>query len=85
MQSRSDLHPNGREFVFDTLGELYCLPIEGGQAKRILAGVEWDVDPRFSADGTQLLYVSDAGQGAQKYVFALSQQQSSHSLMAVCG
>ncbi len=54
-----DVHPDGSQLVFDLLGDLYLLPFEGGRARRITLGAAWDQDPRWSPDGTRLLYVSD--------------------------
>ncbi len=58
-----DLSPDGRTLVFDLLGDLYLLPIEGGKAKRLTSGAAYDVQPRFSPDGTQVAFSSDRGGG----------------------
>lgn len=58
-----DVSPDGRSIVFDLLGDLYLLPIEGGSAKRISAGPAWDVQPRFSPDGREIAFTSDRGGG----------------------
>lgn len=58
-----DVSPDGRSIVFDLLGDLYLLPIEGGVAKRISAGPAWDVQPRFSPDGREIAFTSDRGGG----------------------
>jgi Tol biopolymer transport system component/imidazolonepropionase-like amidohydrolase len=54
-----DVHPNGRRLVFSLLGDLYLLPIEGGDARRITSGPAYDVQPRFSPDGAWIAYASD--------------------------
>ncbi|PKL99924.1 MAG: hypothetical protein CVV17_08715, partial [Gammaproteobacteria bacterium HGW-Gammaproteobacteria-7] len=38
-----DLSPDGRTLAFSMLGDIYLLPIEGGQAKRLTGGRAWDV------------------------------------------
>jgi Tol biopolymer transport system component/imidazolonepropionase-like amidohydrolase len=54
-----DVHPDGKRIVVSLLGDLYLLPIEGGDAKRITSGPAYDVQPRFSPDGTQIAFASD--------------------------
>ncbi|EJD46085.1 hypothetical protein AURDEDRAFT_184428 [Auricularia subglabra TFB-10046 SS5] len=45
------------------LGDIYCVPPSGGEARTLLSGAPFDADPRFSPEGDRLLYKSDAGQG----------------------
>ncbi|HSM59192.1 MAG TPA: amidohydrolase family protein [Longimicrobiales bacterium] len=54
-----DVSPDGRTLVFDLLGDLYTLPIEGGTATRITSGQAFDMQPRWSRDGSRLVFVSD--------------------------
>jgi len=54
-----DVHPDGRQIVFSLLGDLYLLPIEGGEARRITSGPAYDVQPRFSPDGRWIAFASD--------------------------
>ncbi len=54
-----DVSPDGRTLVFDLLGDLYALPIEGGTARRITEGPAFDGQPRFSPDGTTIVFTSD--------------------------
>ena len=54
-----DVSPDGRTIVFELVGDLYTLPVTGGKATRITEGMAFDVQPRFSPDGKQIVYVSD--------------------------
>jgi Tol biopolymer transport system component/imidazolonepropionase-like amidohydrolase len=54
-----DVARDGRSIVFDLLGDLYTLPIGGGDAKVLLGGRDWDHMPRFSPDGSRLAFISD--------------------------
>ncbi|MEM7040936.1 MAG: hypothetical protein AAF570_28490, partial [Bacteroidota bacterium] len=58
-----DVSPDGREIAFDLLGDIYIMPISGGKALRIAEGMPWEVQPRFSPNGEQLLFTSDRGGG----------------------
>src|SRR5689334_24012455 len=54
-----DVSRDGRTIVFELLGDLYTLPITGGEAKRITSGPAFDTQPRYSPDGTKLVFLSD--------------------------
>ena len=55
----ADVSPDGQTLVFDLLGDLYVLPIEGGVAKVLSRGMAFDTQPRFSPDGRHIVFVSD--------------------------
>jgi Tol biopolymer transport system component len=57
-----DLSPDGRTIVFELLGDLYTLPVDGGKAARITSGQSFDAQPRFSPDGRSIVFVSDRSQ-----------------------
>lgn len=67
-----DLSPDGRQLVFDMLGDLYLLPVGGGQAKNLTSGVAWDMQPRFSPDGRKVLFTSDRGGGDNLWIIELA-------------
>jgi imidazolonepropionase-like amidohydrolase/Tol biopolymer transport system component len=58
-----DVSPDGGTLVFDLLGDLYRLPIEGGEATALTHSIAWEMQPRFSPDGKRIAFISDAGGG----------------------
>ncbi len=54
-----DLSQDGRTLVFEILGDLYTLPVTGGEATRITSGQAYDMQPAFSPDGKRIAFVSD--------------------------
>src|SRR5688572_410927 len=53
-----DVSPDGRQVVFDLLGDLYVMPIDGGTASRVTSGPAFDIQPRFSPDGKLIAFAS---------------------------
>ncbi|MDF2436280.1 MAG: amidohydrolase [Bacteroidota bacterium] len=58
-----DVSPDGKTIVFDLLGDIYSMPLSGGEAKTLRSGFPYEVQPRFSADGKKISFTSDAGGG----------------------
>ena len=54
-----DVTPDGETIIFDLLGDLYNLPIMGGQATRITSGLGYDSQPVVSPDGQWIAFISD--------------------------
>lgn len=63
-----DVSPDGSTIVFDLLGDLYLMPINGADGSKATAGkfpqklaggVAWDMQPRFSPDGQEVAFTSD--------------------------
>ena len=63
-----DVAPDGQTIAFTLLGDIYTMPISGGTPKRISEGLSWDVQPRFSPDGTRIAFTSDRGGGDNIWV-----------------
>ncbi|HXV75832.1 MAG TPA: amidohydrolase family protein, partial [Candidatus Polarisedimenticolaceae bacterium] len=58
-----DVSPDGKTIVFDMLGDVYAVPIGGGQARALTSGIAWDQQPRFSPDGSRIAFISDRAGG----------------------
>jgi Tol biopolymer transport system component len=54
-----DVSPDGKTIVFDLLGDLYTLPIDGGTATRIIGGMSFESQPKFSPDGKTIAFLTD--------------------------
>src|SRR5688500_13267974 len=65
-----DVSPDGQRLLFDLLGDIYELPIAGGEARALTSGMAWDMQPRYSPDGTQIAFTSDRGGGDNVWLMA---------------
>ncbi|GAB3829802.1 hypothetical protein GCM10028895_45080 [Pontibacter rugosus] len=63
-----DVSPDGKEIVFDMLGDIYIMPVTGGKAKLLRTGRPYEVQPRFSPNGQHISFTSDAGGGDNIWV-----------------
>ncbi len=55
--------PKGNAVIFDMLGHIYRLPINGGAAQSLTqaSGIAVNAHPRFSPDGKRIVFASDRG------------------------
>ena len=58
-----DVSPDGKKIAFSMMGDIYLLPISGGNAQRIASGPAWEVQPRFSPNGKEIAFTSDRAGG----------------------
>lgn len=66
-----DVSPDGKTIVFDMLGDIYSVPVSGGKATALRTGLPWEIQPRFSPDGKQISFTSDAGGGDNIWIMGL--------------
>jgi WD40 repeat protein len=66
-----DVSSDGERIVFDLLGDLYTIPVTGGTATRITHGIAHDMQPRFSPDGTEVVFVSDRSGDENVWIVSL--------------
>jgi Tol biopolymer transport system component len=54
-----DVSPDGQSIAFDLLGDIYSVPISGGEAKLLLGGIPYETQPQYSHDGKRIAFTSD--------------------------
>jgi Tol biopolymer transport system component len=54
-----DISPDGKNIVFELLGDIYQMSIRGGEARCIVCGLPFDSQPAYSPDGLHIAFVSD--------------------------
>lgn len=71
-----DVSPDGKTIAFDFLGDIFTMPITGGKPTQFTSGMAFDSHPKFSPDGTKLLFISDRSGGENIWWFTLDKKDS---------
>ncbi|QDF65493.1 amidohydrolase family protein [Shewanella sp. SNU WT4] len=51
--------PDNQYIVFDLLGDIYRIPVAGGEAEVLASGIAWQMQPVYSPDGKYIAFTSD--------------------------
>ncbi len=65
-----DLAPSGRRIVLSTHGEIFIAPVEEGDLRQITNSPWRDKEPKYSADGKWIAFISDRSGREEIYVAA---------------
>ncbi len=71
-----DVSPDGKTIAFDFLGDIFTMPINGGKPVQFTKGLAFDSHPKFSPDGTKLLFISDRSGGENIWWYSLDKKDS---------
>ncbi len=63
-----DVSPDGQTIVFDMLGDIYTMPITGGDAKKVIGDMSFESQPKFSPDGKHIVFLSDRNGGENIWI-----------------
>ncbi|MDH3404023.1 MAG: amidohydrolase, partial [Acidobacteriota bacterium] len=66
--SNVDVSPDGSTIVFDMLGDVFTVPITGGEARALTSGIDWSYQPRYSPTGDEIAFVSDRAGGDNLWI-----------------
>ncbi len=66
--SQPALSPDGSKVAFSWRGDIWAVPITGGNAERLTSDSASDSQPAYSPDGKQLAFVSDRDGSRQVYL-----------------
>lgn len=68
----SAISPDGKNIAFSSYGDIYVVPVEGGQARQLTANTAYDYAPVWSPDGNHLAFASEREGSMDVYVTTLT-------------
>jgi Tol biopolymer transport system component len=71
-----DISPDGETLVFDLLGDIYTMPASGGPATPLTQGMAVDGQPRFSPDGSRVVFTSDRSGGEGVWIISVDKSDT---------
>ena len=73
--SEPSLSPDRREIAFVSGGDIWTVPVSGGEARLLVSHAAYDSRPLYSPDGTRLAFVSTRTGNGDIYVLTLASGQ----------
>ena len=70
--SEPSLSPDGREIAFVSGGDIWTVPVAGGEARLLVSHPAYDSRPLYSPDGTKLAFMSTRTGNGDIYVLTLA-------------
>lgn len=58
-----DVHPSGEMIVFEFMGNLFEMPVSGGEATQLTSGMAFDSQPSYHPAGDKIVFISDRSGG----------------------
>ncbi|WP_372903376.1 TolB family protein, partial [Rhodohalobacter sp.] len=71
-----DIHPSGEKMVFEFMGNLFELPIDGGEAVQLTHGMAFDAQPSYNPDGDKIVFISDRSGGDNVWILDLETMET---------
>lgn len=65
------ISPDGKTVVFSHKGDLFVVPVEGGEARRLTSNAAYDSYPLWSPDGRKIAFASDREGSMDIYCIAV--------------
>ncbi len=59
---------NGTDVVFSYAGDLYTVPVQGGEARRLTSHMGYEIFPRFSPDGKSIAFTGQYDGNTEVYL-----------------
>lgn len=66
-----DVHPDGDKIIFDYMGNLFEVPMGGGEATQLTHGMAFDSQPVYSPKGNKVVFISDRSGGNNVWILDL--------------
>lgn len=64
------ISPNGDLIAFTYMGDIYTVPVDGGEARRLTTGDSYEAVPVWSPDGKQIAFTSDRNGNFDIYIMS---------------
>jgi imidazolonepropionase-like amidohydrolase/Tol biopolymer transport system component len=71
-----DVHPNGEKIIFDYMGNLFEVPMGGGDTRQLTHGMGFDSQPVYSPDGNKVVFISDRSGGENVWILDLETMET---------